>query len=373
MAAQIETATTVDRTGESYYGGSGLYLMAGDGTFDCIVLPPKEGRIECASWNPNGREFVLVAGRQPAQATLFNLKGEGTFDFGQAHRNTAIWAPHGRFLMIGGFGNLAGQMSFWDRNKLKVMGTTSASSPPTSYSWSPDSRLFMTATTRPRMNVENGVHIFRYNGDLLLTQPIEVLFQAQFLQAPKDTYPDRPQSPARFKQRKEEAKTQAAAPQKSQGYVPPHLRGKAGATSKVAEMMRAEKEAGSGPRKLERGAVPAYRPPGSRAGIPGLPVGATPPQAEPMSKAAKNRARRKKKEAEKKAAEDARAALESAKAEAVAQDPAKKAKKLRKKLSQIMALKEKKDGGEALDADQMAKLQTLEAVEKELADIEASL
>lgn len=347
--------------------------MAGDGSFDCIVMPPKEGRIECASWNPNGREFVLVAGRQPAQATLFNLKGEGTFDFGQAHRNTAIWAPHGRFLMIGGFGNLAGQMSFWDRNKLKVMGTTSASSPATSYSWSPDSRLFMTATTRPRMNVENGVHIFRYNGDLLFSQPIEVLYQAQFLQAPRETYPDRPQSPARLKQRKEQEKVQAAAPQKPQGYVPPHLRGKAGATSKVTEMMRAEKEAGSGPRRLERGAVAAYRPPGARNGVPGLPVGATPPVAEPMSKAAKNRLRRKKKEAEKKAAEEAKAALDAAKAETTAQDPAKKAKKLRKKLAQINALKEKKDAGETLDADQTAKLETLGAIQKELAELEASM
>ena len=34
----------------------------------------------------------------------------------------------------------------------------------TVFEWSPDSRYFMTATLAPRMNVDNGFKIFKYNG-----------------------------------------------------------------------------------------------------------------------------------------------------------------------------------------------------------------
>lgn len=32
------------------------------------------------------------------------------------------------------------------------------------HSWSPDSRFFLTASLAPRMNVDNGFNIFKYNG-----------------------------------------------------------------------------------------------------------------------------------------------------------------------------------------------------------------
>ena len=44
----------------------------------------------------------------PSQSTLYNDKGERIFEFGSAHRNTVSWSPHGRFMCIAGFGNLAG-------------------------------------------------------------------------------------------------------------------------------------------------------------------------------------------------------------------------------------------------------------------------
>ena len=37
-------------------------------------------------------------------------------------------------------------------------------SPAVAYGWSPDGRYFHTATLAPRMNVDNGVHIYKYNG-----------------------------------------------------------------------------------------------------------------------------------------------------------------------------------------------------------------
>jgi len=357
-------------------------MMAGDGSFDCIVTPPKPGKIEDAQWNPNGREFVLVAGSQPARSTLFDLRGEGIFDFGENHRNCVRWAPHGRFLMIGGFGNLVGEMTFWDRNKLKPMGVTEAPTPATTYGWSPDSRYFLTATTRPRMNVENSVHIFRYNGDgPLLSEEFDCLTLAQWLPG-SEAYPDRPQSPQRLKKKKSgEAKEAKPAAKSSAKYVPPSQRGSGGG-SFVAQQLRAQHESG-GAKKLR-----GVRAEGAkRAGIPGMPVGAAPKPAETLSKSAKARAKRKKKQEEKEAKEAA-AKLSSASAAAVAAasaaapaaapateqaDPQKKLKKLRKKLQQIQALKEKREAGEALDADQLKKLEGEGLIQDEIATLEAQI
>ena len=48
---------------------------------------------------------------------------EVTHSFGEAPRNTVSWAPHGRFLALAGFGNMSGELSFYDRKTLKCMGT----------------------------------------------------------------------------------------------------------------------------------------------------------------------------------------------------------------------------------------------------------
>ena len=67
-------------------------------------------------------------------------------------------------------------MDFWDRNKLKTIpqydlatgadtgarGNTASCA--VGHGWSPSSRYFMVSTTTPRMNVDNGVRLYKYNG-----------------------------------------------------------------------------------------------------------------------------------------------------------------------------------------------------------------
>lgn len=155
----IHTHTDVDTSGVSYYGSTGLYLLHADGSCEVTVPLPKEGPISDAQWAPAApAQFVVLAGRMPAAATLYNTKAEPIFEFGQAHRNTVSFSPHGRFLVLAGFGNLAGEMDFWDRNKQKLMGRN-ASHCAVGYGWSPCGRYFMTATLAPRMNVDNGVKV----------------------------------------------------------------------------------------------------------------------------------------------------------------------------------------------------------------------
>lgn len=50
--------------------------------------------------------------------------------------------------------NIASQ-AFWDYSEKKLLGTTKAECSVTS-EWSPDGRYFMTATTAPRLQIDNG-------------------------------------------------------------------------------------------------------------------------------------------------------------------------------------------------------------------------
>jgi translation initiation factor 2A len=109
-AALIALQSTVDTSGQSYYGSTLLYLMSPRLT-DTVAVPlPQEGPVLDVEWMPNAEKppcFVVIAGRMPAMASLHNgTDGKATFLFGNRHQNTIAWAPHGRFLTLAGFGNL---------------------------------------------------------------------------------------------------------------------------------------------------------------------------------------------------------------------------------------------------------------------------
>jgi translation initiation factor 2A len=67
--------------------------------------------------------------------------------------------------MLGGFGNLAGGMTFWDTQTKKKLGETQDTC--TALEWSPDSRAIVCATCFPRLRVDNGFRIYNYCGELL--------------------------------------------------------------------------------------------------------------------------------------------------------------------------------------------------------------
>ncbi|KAL7564825.1 hypothetical protein ACA910_021081 [Epithemia clementina (nom. ined.)] len=288
-AALLTLQTSVDKSGQSYYGSSQLFLMRYDGESEVVAVPlPQEGPVSSVGWLPDATKppcFVVVAGKMPSLSTLHHGKsGQPTFTFGNAHRNVVSWSPHGRFLCLAGFGNLAGGMSFWDRNKQKLVnnnnnnnnnnnhhpddnatGQLRAGAPVVGYDWSPSSRWFLCSTCSPRMNVDNGVRLFRYNGRTVPTTALpwnnqhyepDKLLQACFVPAPSPhVYPDRPQSPVvvvpegcQPEQPQPQAisaaaaatgGTKAAAP--TGRYVPPSARGRPGGSS-LAERLRREKE-----------------------------------------------------------------------------------------------------------------------------------
>ena len=75
----------------------------------------------------------------PATSVIYNKECKPYFEFGKHHRNTIRYSPFSRFVMIAGFGNLSGEMDFWDLKNMKIVGT--AKSPSSiNYIWSPDGR-----------------------------------------------------------------------------------------------------------------------------------------------------------------------------------------------------------------------------------------
>lgn len=385
-SALIALQTTVDTSGESYYGSTSLFLMS-PLEKDTIAVPlPQEGPVLDVAWMPNPTKpptFAVIAGKMPSMASLHNGNdGKATFLFGNAHRNTIAWAPHGRFVCLAGFGNLAGGMTFWDRNKCKQVPPASpvTASCTVGYGWSPDSRLLVVSTTSPRMNVDNAVHIYRYNGDKMKNVPWnnddykpDRLLEATFLPAANIDYPDRPQSPnLKDATPSAEGATATAEAKPAGRYIPPSARNRAGGGgSSLAERMRAEKEA-----KM-KGAQKVEDKPKSVMGVSGkVVVGMAPPANQGKSKSALRREKAKQKKDE----EDARRALEEkvlaeappapTPAEASTNestDPEKRGRKIKKTLKQIEELKARDPS--SLNEDQKRKIESEKELLTELASL----
>ncbi|KAK9289262.1 hypothetical protein L1049_017738 [Liquidambar formosana] len=183
----VVVQSDVDKTNQSYYGESKLNYLTTDGTHEGLVPLRKEGPVHDVQWSYSGSEFAVVYGFMPARATVFDKKCNPLLELGTGPYNTIRWNPKGKFLCLAGFGNLPGDMAFWDYTEKKQLGTTKAECSVTS-EWSPDGCYFMTATTAPRLQVDNGIKIFHYNGSLHFKKMFDKLYQAEW----------KPESPDRF-------------------------------------------------------------------------------------------------------------------------------------------------------------------------------
>ncbi|XP_044715528.1 eukaryotic translation initiation factor eIF2A domain-containing protein [Hirsutella rhossiliensis] len=179
--------TDVDKSGKSYYGETTLYLLSTNGAFDARVTLDKEGPIHDVSWSPNSREFGVVYGYMPAKATIFNDRAAVKHSFPLAPRNTVIFAPNGRFVLVAGFGNLAGQIDVYDSDKDYRKICTIESGNPSVCEWSADSRYIMTATTSPRLRVDNGVKLWHIGGTLMYNEDMVELYHVVWRPAAAET------------------------------------------------------------------------------------------------------------------------------------------------------------------------------------------
>lgn len=81
-----------------------------------------DDNVQACEWTPSGERFIVISGKQPATATMYDKNANPLFEMGKRFRNTIRICPFSQVAMIGGFGNLRGDMDFWDLESMKELG-----------------------------------------------------------------------------------------------------------------------------------------------------------------------------------------------------------------------------------------------------------
>jgi translation initiation factor 2A len=349
-ALLILANSDVDETGNSYFGTTHLWFAKVDGKSKPLkICGAEEGLVQDLSWNPAKNEFATIVGSFPAKVALYDGKtGKLTSTLGTTKRNTLRWNSFGRFLAVGGFGTLPGDLDFFDRSCEETVSSLRAALT-VNCDWAPDGRQFLTSTVAPRMNEGNQITIFRYTGETLIridyapekvearhedtgagarTKTQALLYAASW-RPDKDTYSDTPATPrpaGAAKRKKGLPEGQVAEVTATKAWAPRGPSGDSGG-SLVAAMMRGEVG-------LPETAAPA----GGRGG-PGWDTEVAKPLEEwEIRKLEKER----KKEAEKKEAEEKAAQKQKvAGIEQAEKDGKRRLKEIKQKLEELEALKDK--------------------------------
>ncbi|XRB05145.1 Eukaryotic translation initiation factor 2A [Pycnococcus provasolii] len=319
----VVAESSVDATNQSYYGEQKLHYLSHDGSIDQQVELLKEGPIHDVQWSPIGRDFIVVHGFMPAKTVLFDAKCKPIFDFGSGAYNMVRYNPFGRFIALCGFGNLPGDVTFYDRKadgKCKKIGGDAGTvriSNAVSAAWAPDGRHIIFATTTPRLRVDNRIRVYTYYGAQVGQEDYKELLEAGFTNVAPGTFPDLPMNHDEISKRKAEGATGGAgatggggspAPYRppsarAAAYRPPGMRGAPGAEAPApARFSLARDDSDKGGKLIGGGAA---RPgqggtgAGGGGGGGGGSDGAVGGFVEGMSKSAKKNAARRAKAAAK--------------------------------------------------------------------------
>lgn len=188
----VQAGSEIDESGQSYYGTSHLYLVNLD--LLSTVGVAHEGHVQDFQWSPSGDLFCLISGLTPFTTQLFDSDGHIVHDFGTSRKNTVKFSNSGRFLALGGFGNLAGELDFIDVPSTALLNCTRAECT-VECGWAPNGRVFMTSSTHPRMRVDNNITLFKYSGEKIARLDFPELYSAKWRPMPRTQFPDPPASP----------------------------------------------------------------------------------------------------------------------------------------------------------------------------------
>lgn len=292
-----------------------MYLLSANGGFDSRIDLDKEGPIHDVTWSPKSNSFAVVYGYMPAKTVIFNARAKDIHTFPLGPRNTVLFSPHGRYMLLAGFGNLAGHMDIYDLEKDYAKVCTIEASNASVCEWSPDGLHILTATTSPRLRVDNGVRIWHAAGQLMYNEEMNELYHVCWRPQPTSTHPlsENPmlQVPAPHSSASDYMATKKTPSKPVGAYRPPGARGQI-----TPLAFKREDEGGAAyvrdnapfssnvngfgkPRtRVVPGAEPSTLPPGAVPGggvsLAGTGEGA---DAQPLSKNAKKNA--KKREAKK--------------------------------------------------------------------------
>jgi translation initiation factor 2A len=228
-------STDVDSTNKSYYGETQLYLLDISGLFVQKINLPNEGPIHEITWSPTSREFAVIYGYMPAITTFFDSRGNSIHSLPKASRNTILYSPHAKYILVAGFGNLPGDIDILDRqNKFNKIISFQASNTSVC-KWSPDGRFILTATTSPRLRVDNSIKIWYFNGSLVYFKAFNELNNVDWRYQPLSDFPPisvskadkldcEPDKSAIEYLEIQAKKKKSTGPVKTGAYRPPHAR-----------------------------------------------------------------------------------------------------------------------------------------------------
>ncbi|ANB11398.1 hypothetical protein AWJ20_4207 [Sugiyamaella lignohabitans] len=387
-ALLVLASTDVDQSGKSYYGETNLYLLGIAGSYDSRITLDKEGTIHDFAWSPNSREFGVVYGYMPAKTTIFDARGNVVHSLPVAPRNTLMFSPHARFILVAGFGNLQGTVDIYDRQKQFTKVATIEAANTSACEWSPDGRYLLTATTSPRLRVDNGIRIWHFSGKLIYAVDHDELFSVSWRPQEPNLYPLRSSlSPAPAPHASVATVSSVKAPVASKpagAYRPPHARS-SGISAPTPLFQRALARDGGSPSPV----------PGAGSSVPGAGASSTAAAAAAGPALSKTAAKNKKKREAKKAKDDeTSSASVNGSAKSASPSPApsapstpaapaspglnvptgsnpeeKKIRSLLKKLRAIQDLKQRQINGDKLEDTQVQKISTEDAIRKELSSL----
>lgn len=366
--------TDHDTTNQSYYGETNLYLLGIAGLYDSRIDLKREGPIHDITWSPSAREFAVIYGYMPSETTFFDARGNAIHSLPMLPRNTILYSPHARYVLVAGFGNLQGTVDVYDRqNKFQKITTFEATNTSVC-EWSPCGRFILTATTSPRLRVDNGLKVWHASGKLVYLKEYQELLSIGWKPQTIESFPllkqleaapESHESAREFVAKKEALKASAAT-KPAGAYRPPHARNSTGSNTATSLY---QKELQNSMGKSVVVGVP--RP---TKVIPG----AAPVVEKESKSAAKNRKKREAKRAQQEkegvspspSPSPAPAAVEPGSVVGgVGSIEEKKIRSLLKKLRAIEALKMKQANAEPLEDTQVSKINKEDEIRTELASL----
>lgn len=378
-------STDHDTSNKSYYGESNLYLLGIVGSYNSRIDLKKEGPIHDINWSPSAKEFAVSYGYMPAETTFFDARGNLIHSLPTAPRNTILYSPHARFVLVAGFGNLQGTVDVYDRhNKFTKISTFEASNTSVC-EWSPCGRFIITATTSPRLRVDNGCKIWHASGQLIYYKEYNELYAIGWKPQDLSQFPPlrqlepapEPHESSKKYLASRESKNLGAEKKPSGAYRPPHARNSA-ANAKTTTLYQ---------RELQVNALKNSASSTNGKEVPGaIPVTANAKESKSASKNKKKRDTKKltldnppssttQNSVEATSAANQTANEESKPAEdsvdggstgAASSLEDKRIRSLLKKLRAIESLKMKQANNEPLENTQLSKMTKEEEIRKEL-------
>lgn len=376
--------TDFDSENKSYYGENTLYLLSFQGVNgtlggNSVRVPLANGPVHDFTWAPTSRQFGVIAGYMPATVAFFDLRGNLVHQMTEQSKNTMLFSPSGNYILVGGFGNLQGAVEILDRhNKFKSVARFNAANTSVCM-WSPGGEFIMTATTSPRLRVDNAVKIWHVSGNLVFVREFKELLKVAW------------RTPVPFKLQQgsshiaRDVHVESAAGE-DLGLDPKCSKNQLSVHASVAEYVAAHpsRAAAAGGANGKGGAAAkpagAYRPPHARragAGastvpgmtaprtVPGMTAPRTVPGMAPQAANGNANKTRRRKNNNNNAAGTSQENSPAPGTSAVSPEE-KKLRSLLKKLRSIETLKQRQAAGDKLEDTQVLKIGTEDKVRAEL-------